>query len=828
MATKTAINLETLGAPDNDSEALNCYISEKGIQALPSHKNQVEGLRDNGLYLCKFFMCGIMYHVFYNRIIDENGNIVKAVFMEFDGNGVIFGEGSELELVPNFYFNKEKKIERDIKTVSYMTLTNPELSLYSTYNNRETKFSVRDNILALFSCNIIAFINDDNNQLTFIKNPTFLNSASDDVSEKSPLGVYIYRAFMPFNDGGNGLTAEFSGSCKITGLDVRYLALHEDTMIIYDIKSGKIKAIIQRRRRMPMDSAEPGYTPKNSNDIFLIWPVSSPSWGVRLFYVYKIYFFDHAEGFRDIVEGLLRTQFGRDWNGDNDIVEVLGISGWGNETNFRLYYSLPRPVVSYNIDATAHCFLYVNQGSQSISDPFTLSGMSYKLRYNHAYFMDVTKDNTISDIKNYIDYYIKNNGNIRTIDKTNDISYLDGETFVFQILDNPELRANIGEYHSQEYLWGQRSRVFTLGTKTFENRWPFISDPSLGFVNWSDAQEQPDMELKKFKSINWIGNDNQKATIDINEEWMIQFSDLSKIIGHYFINETLYLKAIYTLFTWPSIEETVEYKNAVYHSDTGKFGITNANLPYFVPSNVSDKIIGLYGEDRNIWTISSKSMEQFNISDIDVSPVQFTQLDRVYDFLIDWSGLNGKFDILTKEMGEFLFNGVSRVKKIFNTNSRILPMTAIKGIRLDVIDTGEMGIRLIDPKNREFLANKSSLIHAITINNRDDIFADGNGNIWESDLEGNNRFRIEWTYRAGRNVLLSKICIRTAQYKEEGAWQKRFLGLFRNNILIRERLTSEQAIDFYKIGRNLNSRLALETEGYLREIEITDTERGQK
>jgi len=806
VSARTAIALETLGAPDNDSEGFNCYASEKGIQALPSKKKQIEDLGEAGAYLCKFFMCGKTYYVFSRKIIDENGNPVKAVYMEFvDGGIELSGKDELLDAPPEFYFNKDEKIERDIKTVSYMTLTNKEFNLYEISKNMTHPFIAEKNILAVFSCNILAFQQETNGNLAFVKTPVFHHSTSEDVSDISPLQVYIYRAFIPHQ--GTNVVAE---ECGKHGNGFGRLLLHEESIFLYDKDSRKIKALLQRRRRLTGDKYDDTLEfDESKREMYIIHGYYFNPFE-QFFYVHAFYVFNIQ--YPNLYGA--REKYQREWSDGN-----YSIDWWlADDPTFNIHKPFPSCVFMANSKALFAL-------SPEIKDRRSVSATSvhYKwyctIQLVPANFMEIDKETTIDEVMDYA--------------KTNPYPTPDsGEVpdgwhswvFISQELKDPNLFVNLGQTHRQKYLWAQRSRLFSLGTMSYKNVWPYspYDDLSIG-----DDKNIEKMELRRFRAVQMRGNDDNTVTgIELNEDVLGNFEDLNNIKFYM----TYFGRVIYSLFEWPQEEIEIEYANEVYHTMVGNLGFKFEDSPYFVPSNVSDEIIGLYGQDRNIFTISQKSIEQFNIADIDASPVQFVRLERTYDMLVDWSGLNGKLDILTKELGQYIFNGTPRVKRIFGMDSRILPATMIKSIMMDVVQTGEYDIRLIDANKREFLASIYAPIHAITLNDRDDIFADAQGLIWETSIDDGNfdRFAVSWNYRTGRNILLGRIAIRTAQFGPGHATRRRKFSLLKDGMPLRERDTINQTVEFYKIGMGLNNRLSIEMEGYLREVEIEDTERGQK
>jgi hypothetical protein len=123
VSEKTAIDLETLGAPGNDSEGVDCYISEKGIQAAP--KQISEEKTGTGKYIGKMYLCGTTYHVFEKIVFDEKMEEAAAHYNSFNET-FAYEEKEASTAIPENYF--EYKIrgdtidgKRPVKTISYMT-----------------------------------------------------------------------------------------------------------------------------------------------------------------------------------------------------------------------------------------------------------------------------------------------------------------------------------------------------------------------------------------------------------------------------------------------------------------------------------------------------------------------------------------------------------------------------------------------------------------------------------------------------------------------------------------------------------------------------------
>jgi hypothetical protein len=70
--------------------------------------------------------------------------------------------------------------------------------------------------------------------------------------------------------------------------------------------------------------------------------------------------------------------------------------------------------------------------------------------------------------------------------------------------------------------------------------------------------------------------------------------------------------------------------------------------------------------------------------------------------------------------------------------------------------------------------------------------------------------------------------IQTAVYNPELADSLRTFRVYKDGIQIRERASRNLHADFYGFARGLNNRLALECQGYLKAVNLLDTEISQK
>ncbi|MDR2593928.1 MAG: hypothetical protein LBC87_04075 [Fibromonadaceae bacterium] len=876
MSTKTAIDLATLGASENDSEGVDCYISEKGIQAAPAKVRELEGSAGVGKYHATMYMNGITYYIFERKIFNEKLEAVKARYGYFDKpnlNFLEYGSGEERERIPTNYFkfdNERVDAKRPIKTISYMTLTNKTLQFFNITEMNTIDFEVSNNILALFNCNVLAFMaeREGNNPpvLTFIKNPLFATKTPDDITNKFPMGILSLRSWSPVwmkyhYKNTNAYLYKRVVDIRRDAKPVDFtVLLSEESVFIYDKNTGEILALRQIRRRTKMDDDYPYVAYLNDNSqlgkhttdwkaIMDIDNTDRPM--VYLEYVNHLYLFNTEY----IESGLGQNDnaYGMEWKNSQTSGNIIISSKLTNENGGTFPHSVtfyePLPfLVTVPVSATSSYripFCQVQIGKDAGGATFHYGKFKIPERILgdfeiHSFYQgkselrpsEFRKGDNIDYIKEKINStvefmtatpdewsHVLPGGEFKTFYSLN--SAFAKEDFivspmlrVYEINGDAVLNGTSLSYHTQDYLWGQRSRAFSIGTRLYTNVNPYIK-----------TNKSEEITIQKFREQNIIGNDLGKLPTAV----------IKGLAKNELAARTLKLRdqqgnlRILSLPKQDMEEVTVEYKNAVYYTDIGSFNITPENNQYEVPSNISDKIIGLWGEDRDILFISSKSIERFNIADsIDV-PLSFVRLEKTYDLLVDWSGINKRLDLLTKEKGAIQLNGEKRIRVIFDENSRIAPDTVWKTTDLRIIENIDC-FYAIDSQNRAFRQEINAAIFSLTdsgTENSEPILA-GDSAMHLCKWESDKRFSVEWTYRNERNILLSEITIRMALFNVAMAMKKRTIDLYKDDILIRSRDTSNATVNFYKFGRGLSSKFKIKLQGYLREVMLTDTEGWQK
>jgi len=881
MSTKTAIDLSTLGAPDNDSEGYGCYISEKGIQAAPESTGElvVASSEAAGKYQGTMYLDGTTYYIFREYIVNEEGKTVAALFSEFN-NDFGYDEGPRTKKIPKNFFEykiRGEKIDKQspIKTISYITLTNKKLQFFNVASMGTIDFEVSNNIVALFNCNVLAFIDEEKEYLTFVKNPIFATQTQDDITEHFPLGILSLRSWSPvwLETSANGVVA-MTGirTMRLTKgkvpLDFSVL-LSEESVFIYNKNTRKILALRQIKRHTKTDYID---HMKANQTAIVEWKaigwITLPSGSslsnifnlksegnvfVNIEYNNYLYVFneENTESFTVSDGGnIYGIRFEGTNNSEQTIIsrnEIKNIIGdtWAedisffhrlpnttgykikNDEEYRIHYCLSFPaLIGGDIDAAkfeaglavlnneteiygmeANCFFRVKTEVEGLllTRYDNIDSVIYGIQRKLNLDMITTPDNWTR---------ITTDGKFTSMAATSNAKetfMMSSATMVYEINEDASIVGTSLSYHRQDYLWGQRSRAFSLGTKVYANANPYTK-----------TNKTLEAELKKWGKQDLIGITRKQipASAGSLAESELAFKTLK-------IRDASRNLIILSLPEQPTEEKTAEYANAVYYTDIGSFNITPANNQYEVPSNISDKIIGLWGEDRDILFISSKSIERFNIADSIEVPLTFVRLEKTYDLLIDWSGINKRLDLLTKEKGAICLNGEKRVNAIFNENSRIAPDTVWKTTDLRVIENTDC-YYAIDSQNRAFKQDIEAPIFSLTNAVGTKPLLAGNGNIFYCDWESSKIFKVAWTYRNERNILLSEITIRMAQFNSAMAEKKREIVLYKDNKRINAMKTANSTVKFYKIGRGLSCRFMIETEGYLKEVVLTDTEGWQK
>jgi len=895
MSTKTAIDLSTLGAPDNDSKGLGCYISEKGIQASPAGIEQIENTEGVGKYQGTMYMDGLAYHIFEHRIYDENMAVVEAYYSWFEETGFVYHSSRpKSAIIPDNFFRyilDGEKIDesRPVKTISYMTLTNKRLEFYDVLNIDTIGYEVNNNIVAIFNCNVIAFVDEADKSIRFIKNPVFGTKTQNDITEKFPLGILSIRSWTPVwsNVTSGDTLAEFSDSLRLkeehrqkwtAGYNVEgnfNVLIAEETVFIYDKNTRKVRAIRQIRRRCKADtiansnadspyiinasSSFPTFIMKVENK-FIVPNTSGAAPKSHLEYVNYLYVFTDDTKIDYIIaedpspySSRLAAWHKPGWNkSDVDKQTVSSFSTYGTVYLFNRYPEIRyERVFSIKKHKIPYCFHYeLNNNEIRALETFqaSLGGSITIIDNGNSLFSNMGLgaatpeclwfengndiDSVIGDINQALskddiatpDNWEKISAEGNFIKPNNILSFLASPwTMVFEFYSSAIIKGLDISIHSQQYLWGQRSRAFSLGTKIFTDINPYEKidrDNYLEIVKFDDTNKSIGLKTKRI-----IGGINDIEPIQLAAKTLrLKGRDLNDNgFNPYFF--------IPALIEWGGIDQTAEYKNAVYFTDIGSFHISVEDQRYEVPSNIADKIIGLWGTDRDILFISTKSIERFNIADSVEVPLTFVRLEKTYDFIIDWSGINKRLDLLIKDKGKIYLNDNKWLSEIFNQNSRIAPDTIWKTVDLRVIENDQNEyIYVIDSQNRAFMQplDNDTPIFSMTFGKKKPNYLASYSGIWICEWDSDNRFSVAWTYRNERNILLSEITIRMAQLDSAIAEKKREIILYKDNKRINSMKTANSTVKFYKIGRGLSNRLKIETEGYLREVELTDTEGWQK
>jgi hypothetical protein len=280
--------------------------------------------------------------------------------------------------------------------------------------------------------------------------------------------------------------------------------------------------------------------------------------------------------------------------------------------------------------------------------------------------------------------------------------------------------------------------------------------------------------------------------------------------------------------------------NTIFFSGIGKLEFEAT--AYILPMNMADLVRGIFGSQRDVYIIKSKSIEHWQIADTLNSPVNWVSLETQYDQLIAWGALSGRFNILVKKNSDYYFNGKSYVRRdLFSDAVNILPECVIKGIAHDafenMIPIDESGTRRVILVNREsgcaFIADNSSFIFGLNQQEGFNYFTslDG-GDIFLCNLEPNTPYFAEFTYRNPKNSLINSMSVSTDQYDKEAHQAARDFYLWKNRGIEDietgkaptswHRKTSQNLVKFYKLGRGEMPKFILKMQGYLKSVSIAD------
>jgi len=915
----TILAPDTLGLPNSDSEAHNCYLSEKGLQAVPVTYQTIHA--GTGRYLAKFNLNSEVYYILDNNILDSAMNIIEFNYSYFDSNGVYTDKGL-VSIIPDNLF--EYKINgkiideiRSIKTISYQTITNSTLTLLDIAKDSIISFKVNNNVLCYLSCSILIFFSEDeysNLTLQVIKNPVLCNTVDDNITETYNLGVYHFRSYIPGNridsDAGftlstpqptslmYGMTDDLIPSTDQIG--PMTLKVCEDLTVIYDKTSRAIKAVRQIRRTVAGDYNYPKSGPGGPGTSFTNNELDYGAWQVALDkinynstipndwdceQINKLYVYGDAPTWppSDLNDdwdfgngGTIRGNAGA----DPFSIASIGFPSWIQSTTSSIMLPLTTSAQIQSLDYrtvtdnTVELYAMITFTTSASNQP-TPSGFFVTSNTSIGKWVGcnttgivINKDTTIDDIFGRYENISKamaanriftpdtakyNEGTIGNSWSGVMMNYSAIFAYAQILVENREAEiwanqssnSGILSFFTGQFFWAQRNRLFSIGTKYITNN--LITTIPQTTDNPVEMDNAPSISINKFAVNELLGN--ATGNLLYNEDpttfkSLIGFDNLNRLYYQIYNWPNFYIRRM--IFTWvPStaIDSTIEYENAVYFTGIGNVGIVNADNQYFVPSNVNAQIIGLWGQDRNLFCVSNKGVEQFNISDnIEVSPMSFNKVEKLYDTLCDWTGVNNRLDLLYKTMNSFFLNDLQRIKEIYNLNwSRFAPDTTYKQINFTVIDNlnwlGDPHWRIFDSENREFKIDPELPIHslsniipeAVIPGKVLDIYVN-NDSVLACRIDQDNKqsFDFAWTWRPSKTEYLRKIMLEKSAYDTTLANEKSMVKLWRHGKLLGERYTTNYAVSFFKIGKMNSARLKIETDKYVKQVTLVDTEVHQK
>lgn len=243
---RTVLDTSTLGAPDSDSLGHDCYLSEKGIQALPEPVQEAAERNNYGRYFISFIVMNKNYYAFENAVIGEDGAKADISFFDKFGNSITYDS-----ITIRSIFNAAT-------AVSYMTLTNNE------FMASMRRWHISNNLVTILNSGAFIFMNKVNgiDNLACLINPLFSSLSDSAAILTQPVNVY-YAAYTVYG---------FLDSCRQV---VFYPGLNWD-------KLPQIAAFDPNNNRFQMVAEEVLIIANSKGEInFAARTNNQPYWGVE-------------------------------------------------------------------------------------------------------------------------------------------------------------------------------------------------------------------------------------------------------------------------------------------------------------------------------------------------------------------------------------------------------------------------------------------------------------------------------------------------------------------------------------------------------------------
>jgi len=840
MSIKTAIDVESLGLPNSDSEGYNCYVSEKGIQGLPKQISNLTAAL--GKYLCSFVLADNTYLVF-----SGNGMVADVIF-GLKENSVVsatYYDGSVTSTNSINFFG-------DIKTVSYFNKLDPVFSVY--FGNAKATFKSDDRQFVIFNNGIICFLIQG--RLTFIKNFSFTGEALElsspiTAQEEGKVGIEIFQIFYSASYRDTG-SADINSNL-FTSMITQAIALSGQSVIETSLSSARqAMANLKSNYRVPRftfpsrteDGTSLNLTPSDS--YYTDYTNNIPSnigkdlRGMAMIPVSQLAVaYDVKTG--EIKYGIcVNFDFGMMCSINHPYITSPAAE---NKSNLKTSSISMIGTVLTDEAGTIAMPNYANPYTYGTAATWTKStnaifGTHHRFAglgptFNRIDGLRIQIGQNINDVRNSISEFFDRPDPAPYNAYTNDdVTYY--RNSVFALMHNvrygyPE---SIDYKQTVNNFFSLRNTLFCVNPQNYTKS------------NLSYTSEKIKESLR-FQSIdlaylykNSIYRSRYIPAFDVPSFWVPTVGNaFMKLLDIYTAsvnngsqNITLFDKIFRQNTDW-NLNSDPDVNDALYYTYTGRFEFNHLGSSYVRSSNMGDNLVGIWGYDRTLFGIGSKSIEEYQISDDPENVLNWIRVNDQFELLVDWNALSSRLNMLKMKKGSYYFNDVNYVRKnMFNKNCKLVVSTNMKGIDFDVIyDVGNSRYIIIDGNNRAFYIDNisSNNLFSVPNINGDNYFVNISGNISLCDVEASTPYSLKWLSRTPINHTLLEMVLSFADY-DNGQPESRIVSIYKNDSLIRTRNTAQALIKFYNFGKGGNDEFMIKCSGYLKNVILTDSEIEQK
>lgn len=847
MATQKVFDMESVGLPNSDSLGINCYISEKGIQGIPLVPSGTYGK-----YIGSFVLNDRTYHLWENNLTSsDGGNISVCSAINGVRSSIVTGTSPAIPQVSGV---KIFPSWQSVKSFSGMVVTNPNL----TFNG--INYKAVGNSIAVIGNGTLALIDgNNNNALTFIKAwsikaPSYqLANPNDSVLKirryqllRAYKGGYFQmsQSFIPSQYARDSLGSQY----RVYGMSSAYCELEIQTYSDMDdnVRFVVILSNIWNPKINVLDA--PG--DRNRVSVHVLLPANANT---------KAYFpFKDASGniIVDQTNGTLSSYYPTSEQPFGSLYALRPFSFMANTQTFYGSYVIGNPTGNYSnrilcgrITGAASTGLTMYYGELP-------SGVGIYDDTQRMSLFTLSIPNTgaalDAQIKKWYNDNMERLGNGLADTINQNKFYLNALCLYVSSVTLPGTIDSTYSQPSETNIFALRNRLFSLSPNiafnTQYNKGQAISFPGGQLIsniqyasNWQNGQIVGTLNLRR--AVNQVA-----VTDDAGNAEGFSFEQVNRILvnGQYHeapdpLHGDWYTggQSIFDYYFPANESYGRKYdNNALFFSMTAMFQWDYIGAFYVVPSNVADSLVGVWGKQRDMYAISSKSVEHYQISDNSVSPVNWVNVLMKYDNLADWCGVNCKesFNIIYQDKGNWWHNGINRVRRdLISKDCVPRPDTSLKGVLYKVFyDKNRQLCFIVDEKDRIFRVGVSCGIYNLSIGGVENYFASEQGGPpSQVDIEsGGTSFEVEWINRTPENCLIKEISIESTQYEGNSLtrqfWvsKKGFGGL---PDVVRNRTSAEPLVKFFNFGKGGADRYMVGmSAGYMKGVSITDTSRAQK